>query len=61
MDLMSDNENVTRCSEDTYLCTVEGQNEQLVKPLEYLCYQTGDLLYNMTKNFTKVLALLLIM
>ena len=53
--LMSDNENVTRCSEDTYLCTVEG-DELLTQPLEYLCYHTGDLLYNMTKNFTKVLA-----
>ena len=61
MELMNDNENVTRCSEDAYLCTVEGENELLTKPLEYLCYHTGDLLYNMTKTFTKVLALLLIM
>ena len=60
MDLMNDNENVTRCSEDTYLCTVEGQNELLTQPLEYLCYYTGDLLYNMTKHFTKVLAFFLL-
>ena len=55
MDLMNANENFTRCSEDSYLCTVEEQNEQLTQPLKYLCYHTGDLLYNMTKNFKKVL------
>ena len=34
VDLMNNNVNVTRCSEDSYLCTVEGQNEQLTQPLK---------------------------
>ena len=54
MELMSDNMNITRCSEDEYLCTIEGSTEALSQPIKHLCYQTGDLLYNMTNNFHKV-------
>ena len=51
---MDKNQNITRCTEDSYLCTVDEPNTLLTEPLKYLCYYTGDLLYNITNNFGKV-------